>query len=382
MKNLWSKRKINILAVFDWDEVNGLMQMWKEYSTHPSVDPDTVAINLLNDVNTSPCILVVTKEGEPRGLVIGLIKEVKMQFKIGYLTLIRSKAKVITILERGIIIKQDTEISSDICEAIYVLMGDIGADFCHFACINETSIIRKAAREVFGKYLVEGGIEKRWYLNLPCSFDEFMRNLSPGIRRDVKWRGKKLKKLYPDTFAKSISPKKGQELDLYSEAIKVFKKTYQAKLGLSNFDSNYVKRKWEILKQLKKLIASVVYINQEPVAFGYGHMFKSTVYFEETGYDPIFKKAYIGEAVWIEIIKNAIESGGKVLDYGLGDSEKKRQFASSFYLEGHLTCWSTSKRARRLMAMKKYSIKINDLLRNSLKKIGIYERAKRLMRTI
>lgn len=350
-------------------------------AVYPQVDPEVISSYIMEgESNVKPCILVLKKNGIVFGLIIGLIKDMELAIRIGYFNMFRPKAKVLSILDRGIVGVEAPEDTEVVCDALKKLLEDGIADYIHMASIDKNSLIRSQVRRIFGNLCLEGEFDSRWLLELPSRYDEFLESLSKGIRRDVKWRQKKLNKTFNNMAIKSILP--GEEYfdsNIKKDILQVFQNTYQYRLGLSAENFPQVLNK---LLEKKRIAAVVLYIDDKPVAFGISHAFKKAWYFVQTGYDPSFKKWYIGEAIWLEMIKKAIEYGAKVLDYGLGHSEKKRQFGAICHEEGHIRVFGSSARGKKLKAMIFFSIRVNRISSKFLDKIGLKSNLKRLLRKV
>lgn len=370
--------RLKVFGAFGIEDLEQVRTDWEYICDHPNVDPDII-INSLRENKEIPYILIIKKDNLPVGIIVAVLKEINIQIKIGYFTLLKPKAKVLSILDNGIKGDELSDVAQSIIFSINQLMEESKCDYIHIACLDKDSILRELFRKYYYKRILEGPIEQRWLLELPGTFDEFLKKLSPSVRHDLKWRMKKIKKTFPQIETKIIKPNFEDNIN-FNHIKFIFNKTYQNKLNLSPLIDPIEEMKWKKLKELKKLLTIILFINDNPVAFGYGSIFKETCYFIATGYDPDYKKWYIGEYIWVEMIKEAIDLGLKFMDYGIGHSEKKRQFGNICLSEGHIRLFADNKRGHYLKLLIYVSMKINGKLKQILEILRIKNLIKRTIR--
>ncbi|MEM4724660.1 MAG: peptidogalycan biosysnthesis protein, partial [Candidatus Hadarchaeum sp.] len=184
--------------------------------------------------------------------------------RIGYFTVAKTSAKVLAVRDNGIIGDLGYDTALAIVETLHQLMKDYQIDYVHMACLHQDSKLREALRLVYPRRIVEDPIDRRWMLKLPTTFDDFLKNLSPNIRRNIRWRRNKFNKAFPDAQLNKITPIYDKDhLDI-TDVQAVYNKTYQSKLGLSQLNN----LTWKLLKDFSKLVCVILKVNDDPIAFG------------------------------------------------------------------------------------------------------------------
>lgn len=169
----------------------------------------------------------------------------------------------------------------------------------------------------------------RRFILLPISFDEYLKNLSHGTRKQIR---RAMRNLENDTdlsasFQAYTLP---EEIPTYlALAQTVSDKTYQKTLlGLGINNNTETHETLALAAEKGWLRSYILTCKHEPVAFQHGYLHNGTYYAEHTGYDPNWSDKSVGTIMQIYRIRDLIQLGVARLDFLYGDNEKKKSLSN------------------------------------------------------
>ena len=156
-----------------------------------------------------------------------------------------------------------------------------------------------------------------WLIQLPASFDEYNASLSRKIKRDCQKceaAGSELRIMC-----------RTDEVDRFLvDASKISRSTYQWKLGPDYFLCNdeRTRQRLNLLSRSGTLRCYILYIERIPCAFGWGELAHRTFSFEQTGYDPQYRKISPGTTLMVKMVRDLIENTDcEVFDFKWGGED-------------------------------------------------------------
>jgi len=381
MERVYAVKGLEAFCISDLRGLKEIQPLWEELATHPSVDPG-IRMWEFEQRDLSPCVIVVKNRGRVQGMAIGYIKETRLDIKLRYWTVARPKARLIAILDRGVIAHEDG-VHEAIVRALFELLSGGIADYCHLACIDRDSPLRAVIMsDLIPPQLKDtrGALEPRWVLEVPGTYEEFIRTRSRNTRENIRRDERKLRNFSNDVMVSfQIGNGRGGG-DLYEDVRRVFDKTYQCKLGLGLLSSPHAEMVWRKLSSLGRLVGAVTYLGGVPVSFAYAHIYKSTASFGTPGYLPQYSFLKVGNYSILRLIEALCGTGVRELDYGLGYSQYKETFGTRSSLEGHIRLFAPTRRAKRLRALISTVKRIESALDRSVEALGVKRRLRRYLK--
>lgn len=243
----------------------------------------------------------------------------------------------------------------------------------HLACVPESHPLRKFLTERFYGPVLASPLEPRWILNIPHSWEEFLKIRSTNTRNNIRRHERKLKERCKSLETVLHFSGDGETFErIWSDVMEVFRSTYQYRLSLSPLKDPNARRTWDHLDRLGRLAVTLVRADGKPVAFAWAQIYKDCAALGTPGYDPAMADLFVGEYAILRLIELLIETGKlKTLDYGLGYSQYKQTLGTSCQLEGHIRLYSTSSKGKRLYFLMKGIAELNALVNKFSEKIGV-----------
>lgn len=376
-----TSKAVNILRTAD--ELDAVRPIWEQWETHPASTIDTFRESLRADPRQAPCLLLLSAGGVPRVLMIGRTITTTLEFKIGYATVYRMKARVLSVVERGLLGQVGDEEARRLIEIVIGLLAAGEADMAHFACLPVGSPIYERARRLPSwrcrSYFISP--EKRWLLELPDGFEEFLQQLPPRRRHNEQRLQRKLEKAFGARLRVRSVCGPDQIRSVLDEVDRVASRTYQRRLGIAFANTQPEREYLEAMARRGKLEVDLLSIDDEPVAFWYGRRDRSVYLLDKTGYDPRFAEFRVGNYLLLKVIERLCGSSDvKVIDFGLGDAMYKQAFSNASTMECHVRIFSPSGKGMLLNMARSATLLGNDVVTRALKTSRAYEYVKRIAR--
>ena len=162
----------------------------------------------------------------------------------------------------------------------------------------------------------------------------------------------------------------------------ISKTTYQRGLGVGfNRNDNMILERLMLSYKKSWIRGYILYINDEPVSYWIGSLFRETFYLEYTGYISIYEKYDVGTNLFIKMAEDIImNTNCRVIDFCYGDAFYKNWFGDRKYQESSIIIFSTTIVNLYINTIMTFADIISKMIQNILKKFGVLNKVKKLWR--
>lgn len=222
--------------------------------------------------------------------------------------------------------------------------------------------------------------QPRWTIDLPATFDQYLKSLGSRGRRMVRASSRRLEADH-DGALRVERCTRSEDLPRFFEAIEhISQRSWQGqKLGrVLRADTHgerlraYLRHGW--------LRGHVLRIGEEPVAFVIGLLANGTYLYDEPGYDPAWAPEQPGVILLCRILQDLIAEGARRFDFGEGDALYKRILSSGMHDEVRLDLVRKGVYAGAARFIHRTSSDAGRLAREALDKLGLRDEVRRLLR--
>jgi hypothetical protein len=322
------------------DEIEAMRTKWQKFDL-PSVHHDIDFY--LAKVRSRPAIvrphtILLERDGQPEAIAIGRLEESALECRLGYDTVYRPRVRVL-VMRPGILLR--TEAESTARAIVAEIIGCLArgeADAASFYGLDVGSHLFRAARELPARVCRAPFIvrEEHRTLELSASVDEFLASRSRHARGEVRGLDRRLTRKYGERLSVKIF-RAPEEIDrLFADVDRVSARTYQRALRVAFADTEEQRETIALALDRGWFRAYVLYLDDEPIAYRSGFVYRGRFTGSKTGYDPAYRNDRVGMYLLVRLIENlSADNGVAVLDFGYGDAEEKRRFSSSSSDEAH-----------------------------------------------
>jgi CelD/BcsL family acetyltransferase involved in cellulose biosynthesis len=376
---------VEVTTARSFEELEPLRQPWAALQgTHFPTDFDAFRSILRHHPQTlRPHALLLARDGEPRTLALGRVEDVRLSAKVGYRDVYAPRVRVLTIVNEGVLGDADEEAcrtllgnlrgSLDAREADVLRLRNLRLDSpFHRIATSEPSRIARGYRTTPAVH---------WVLDVPDSYDAFLKGLSSSTREGVKRYGKKLTREHGDRLEVRVFRDVSELDELFEQVGRVAEKTYQGGLGVA-FTGDEVQRDLTRLAMERGWFrAWVLSIDGVPVAFWHGEAYRGVFRIGVPGYDPAVGHLRVGNFVLMRLVEDLCADGDvQIVDFGFGDAEYKRRFGTLSWQEEDVLVYAVSAKGVRVNVGRSSVLFAAGVARRGLERTDALSRLKRWWR--
>ena len=364
-------------------ELESLRSAWAGFDW-PRVDADPDFLATLVETTSGevrPHVSVLERSGAPAAMLVGRIEESRLDVRFGYRSVFRPRVRILTVAHGGLA-GGDREAPALVGEVLRALR-DGEADVALLPGVRVDSQLLAEACVRPGTLYRDGALDPRLHrrLELPPTFEEFLRDRSKSTRESVKRYTKKLLRDLGDRIELREFSKPEEIDELFAATEAVATKTYQRGLGVALADTEQSRRLIGLGLERGWFRTWVLLLDGSPIAFWPGWTYGRTFHIGTPGYDPALSEYRLGTYVLMRIVEAlCADPDVDAVDFGPGDSEYKRRFSTDEWEETDVLLFAPTFRGARINATRTVILRGAALARRALERAGVEERVKRAWR--
>lgn len=327
---------LTITVIKNRKELETIMKAWEDLQTAESspmlgADPSHF-IYELESLNQSaePHILCLHREGRLEGILVGRRQVVSVPIRLGYLTLMKPRFRMIHIFHGGVLGRKSIEVCSLLLKALRDCLNKGDADlavFNHFHCDSVMYRVIRSETPLLNRGF-SPRIEGHWKMEMPKSMNDFYGSKSYKWRKTFRQSIRKLEKAHR-VHMKTYSDEASLEEGILAAA-SVSPKTYQYSLGAGFLDNLQMRSYLLSVAKRGWLRIYILYVDNEAVAFEWGIEYERTLFLRGLGFDPKWRAWSVGTVLFLKVVEALCEEANvNRIDLGFGDAEYKKVFCNT-----------------------------------------------------
>ncbi len=358
-------------------------EAWSAFSW-PRVDADLDFLATLVESaadGVRPHVAAIELADGRHAMLVGRIEKTELESRIGYRAILRPKVRLLTIAHGGLAGGEGA--AHALVDEILRTLRAGEADVALLPSLRVDSKLYAAARSRPPARSRDRVVESRTHrrLELPASFDEFLKTRSKSTRESIKRYSRKLERELGERLSFRLYDEPGSIDELFAAVEPVAAKTYQRGLGVALRDDDRNRPLVALGLDRGWFRVWVLSLDGAPVAFWPGWLYDRTFYIGTPGYDPALSDYRLGQYVLMRLIGDlCADPAVERCDFGFGDSEYKRRFSSEDWQEADVLVFAPSARGSFVNAARTGIGLADRGLRWTVAKAGVEERLKRIWR--
>jgi CelD/BcsL family acetyltransferase involved in cellulose biosynthesis len=343
--------RIRVLStVADLGSVRG---SWLAFGgAHIASNPDFFATVTEQDPHVErPHVLVVEEDGKPSTLLAGRIERVELGVRLGSRTVYAPRVRSLTIVPDGVLGRVDERSVAEVILSVRLALVEGVADVAIFRHVDIDSPFYQlaTATPLRGAHGRRPDSDAHWELDLPPSFEDFLRSLSTPRRKSI---GRTIRRLEHEhgerlTIRRYTDP---ADIDPYfADVGTVAGRTSRRGACLSFGDTPSHRARTRFAMERGWYRGYVLSLAGDPVAFEHGALYRGRFFSGRPGHDPRY--AHLGVATYLfmhALAELCSDPDAHVLDHEVGDAEYKSAYGSRCRRESSLVVYAPTFRARRI----------------------------------
>lgn len=380
MRNSYAKiERYHVKLITSIEEVKGLRTVWESVQSHPGADYEFFMSILRTRANIiSPCILVLYRDKNPVALLVGRIEMGKMPIRFGYATLANFKSRQLVFIEGGFIGEKTNSNWLRFLAFVDRLQRDENLDLVVFEQLKVSSSFFDSFYRKFrnSRVSLNSDASKHWLLSLPQCWDDFIGKHSRKHRYWLRRLPKVLDRDFNGYWGIKIYSSPYGVKEFIDAAEMVAAKTYHRSLGVGFRCDNEFLSRIQIDATRGRLRGYVLFIKNKPKAFWYCFVYGKVLYLVATGYDPVYRPYELGTILLLKVFEDHCGTKCDWVDFGLGDADYKRRFASESFFEKSVKLFAKSFRGYNLYILNNINIYVNQFAKKLISQMKISQYVK------
>jgi CelD/BcsL family acetyltransferase involved in cellulose biosynthesis len=322
---------------------------------------------------TAPFGLVVVRDGEPVAGAAGRFESRR---------LLEPGLRVLRIVDGGIV-ADDGSGRTALVEALTAELSSARVDALMLPALPVDSELDAALAQLGGPLERQRFVHAwpRRELVLPGSFEEFLASRSHKRRARIRREAAKLEQALGDELAVAILREPSQLEQLVRDLDRLAGATYQRTLGAGFADTPEQRELARLGLERGWTRAYVLYRGAEPLAYWLCSTYRGTILLRTTGFDPAWAEHQPGVYLLMRVIEDACADPAlERLDFGPGDADYKRRYASDSRQERNLTVFAPTFRGRRVNLARNAILGARLLARRALDETQLTDRVRSRLR--
>jgi hypothetical protein len=367
------------------DELRAIRELWLELSTDAIwADPDFFEMTLRTDPHAvRPHVVLVSRGDEPLALAIARLETIELAARVGYAKLLQSRVRSLTTVYRGILGDPDEPTLAFLLAELRRALADGEADVITLRHLEVGSIAHRLATQSPG-WLCRQHVSRlnvHWELDLPASYDEFLRTRSSNTRDQLKRYVRKLERELGSRAEIRVYADPSEIDEMFQAIDRIAVTTYQHALGVAFHDTPRWREHAALCLERGWFRAWVLTIDEEPAAWWHAEIYRGRLTTGRPGYVPEWAHLRIGTVLMCRVIEDACaEPGVMIVDHGVGDAEYKRKYASRSREETDVLVFAPRLRPIRVNLTRTLALGFSQGLTNLSRRTGVYTKVKQRWR--
>jgi hypothetical protein len=336
-------------------EAEAMREVWQRFDwTRIDADPAffTTVAQIRPEV-VRPHIVIAERGGEPVGMLVARIEDVRLRCNIGYKTVFAPAVRSLSVVFGGVAGADDPDVARVLLTDVLRSLAEGEADVASLPALDTRSpFYSLAATELSAlrrPRLIAPTMHRR--LALPASYAEFLASRARKTRESTKRYEKRLAKAFPGALEMRTFSAAAEVDEIFAATDQIATKTYQHGLGVAFSDTPEQRALVELGLGQQWFRAYVLFVSGAPVAFWPGYAYGGTFFVGTPGYDPAFAAHRVGTFVLMRAIEAlCADPTVSAIDFGYGDAEYKRRFATDAWHEADVLVFAPTARALAINA--------------------------------
>jgi CelD/BcsL family acetyltransferase involved in cellulose biosynthesis len=331
-----------------------------------------------------PHVILVERDGEIEAALVGRLERVPLECRFGYKVVYRPTVRSITVVHGGLVGAEDEALARLLLGALERSLAAGEADVASLPSIRSDTPFFRLATTTPGLLRRQHFAEPRMHhkLELPESLDALLAPRSRKARYNIKRYNDIFERAFPEELRLEVLRSSEDARRIIGDLEHVAAKTYQRGLGVGFVDRDDHRRLVEVGLARRLVRVLVLYRGREPIAFWLGYVHNRTFFSSATSFDPAYSEYRPGAYLQLKLIEHlCADPDVDALDYGLGDADYKRRFATESWEESDAAIFAPRLRGLQVNLAQTAIQGSAWLARRVLEQTGLTDRVKRAWRS-
>jgi len=363
-------------------EVEAMRSPWESMQEHPLADIDYyLEIVLSRPEIIHPHVVLLSSNGQPRAMMVGIVEQKPFDLRIGYKTIYTPKPRSLTILDGGLMGEQTHAVADTFVSELKNTLKRGETDIVTLEVLRVDSDIYRLAKTKPSFFCRDrlSKSSRHWEMKVPPTIDEFFQQIEGS--RTLRRKMRQFEKTYAGKVAFRSFNEKEQVDQFCRDAEEIAQYSYQRGLNVGFVFDDEHKRRLTQAAGRGWLRAYMQYVDDKPCAFWVFTLYKKTCLSNFLSYDTDYSRYSPGMVLFAKIMEEFCKDP-KVdkVDFGSGDSIYKERFGDNHWQEANVMIFPPTFSGIRLNLIRTIILGFSQSLEYVVTRFGLLEKIKKIWR--
>jgi hypothetical protein len=344
---------VALRTIRDLQELKNVRAIWESWPGSRDSNFEFFS-NMVRSRGTDcqPHVILVTRDGRPDAILIGLCERRKLRFRLGSFTICQPEVKVLEWVYGGLRGNANLENCEVLVREIIGLLDDGVADVALWKQLEVQSSMYDCVLKLptFALRDHSGWLHDHWWLRrAPKGRQAFLTGLGRKQRSKLQRKYKKVL----NHFAEEVQIRSFRSVEDLAPAIAdmetVASKTDKRRVfGDGFFDTPQIRDQMTAASENGWLRIYILYLQKKPAAFWMGTLYDRCLQGDHTGYDPAWSEFSPGIFLFLNILEDLCEEDITTIDFGYGNTQLRQCFGDLRRVESRAHIYAPTPRGIQL----------------------------------
>lgn len=356
----------------DWERLLGDV-----VNTHPDHLASLVATS--HGTMRPHVVAAARDDGQVVAMLVGRHEQLKLVHKVGYREVRLPALRAITVVYGGLLGDPPDDAIGELLASLRSSLASGEADVVVFRELRVGSALHRLVTGAKSRRMSRRSTHRE--LALPGSAEEFQRSLSKSTRESVKRYRRRLERELGERLDVRVYSSPEQVAEVVAVLDAVASRSWQRDLDTAFRDDEGHRSRTELALRHGWFRACVVSVDGAPIAFWHGIGLGGRLVSEIPGFDPEYAELRAGTYALLRLIESlTTDPDFAILDFGFGDAEYKRRFATASWEEESLALFARRAKPLAVAAAHGAIFAASEATRAVLLETGLMGRARNAWR--
>ena len=240
----YNNMEIDLRIARTVQEVEEMRSPWESMQEHPLTDIDYyLEIVISRPEILRPHVVLLSSNGQPRAMMVGIIQQKPLDLKIGYKTICKPKPRSLTIPDGGLIGEQTDAVADTLVSELINTLKRGETDIVTLEVLRVDSDIYRLAKTKPSFFCRDSVSKSRrhWEMKVPATIDGFFQQIKGS--RTLRRKMRQLERNYAGNVAFRSFNEKGQVDQFCRDAEEIAQYSYQRGLNVGFVNDDEHKRR-------------------------------------------------------------------------------------------------------------------------------------------
>jgi hypothetical protein len=276
-------------------------------------------------------VIVLTREGEPESVLVGLREQRSLPIKLGLFTIFQRRVNVMEFVYGGLRGFVSNENCLALIREVMRSLDEGEADLAVLRHLDAKSPLYDYAIQLpsFASRDHSRWLDQRWFMDFPKGLDAFLMRLGRAQRSKLRRKYKKVASHFAGDAQVHCFHSPAHLARAIADIEEIARKTQKRLLGQGFFGTPEIHQQIALMAEMGWLRLYVLYLDGKPAAFWMGTLYRRLLQADQVGYDPAWSKLSPGVFLFLYILEDLRNEEIRTVDFGCGDTQLKQCFGCS-----------------------------------------------------